>query len=142
MIKYWKYILCIVLCIISYGVGYYTKPDKVVTKIQTITVEKIVQHENVDTTQTIIIKPDKTKTIVTHTTSHTDTKTQVDEKQNTEIIQTKSSSAVVSALVGYNFSNLTPVYGASVTKRVLGPINVGGWLLTNGTCGASVGFSF
>ncbi len=51
----------------------------------------------------------------------------------------------VSALAGYDFSSprsLSPIYGISVNKEVLGPLTVGAYGLTNGIIGVSIGVNF
>lgn len=64
-------------------------------------------------------------------------------------LQTKTSLVLqpvkrnnVSALAGIDAHTLTPIYGISATRQLVGPITAGAFALTNGVLGLSVGISF
>lgn len=109
-------------------------------KTQTVTVEKEVIHNDVRTVVHTVTQPngvsDTTTTIIDHTV-----KTDIAKSVS---ITTRAPTLNISALVANDFSKglLIPAYGVSVSKQVLGPITVGGFGLTNGTIGLSVGLNF
>lgn len=83
-----------------------------------------------------------TTTIDTSTVKKVDTITDTDTHITQDVIPPKIDTLNVSILVGLDVSRQTPVYGASITKQVLGPITVGAFGLTNGSVGGSIGISF
>ncbi len=145
----------------AYAAGRWASPTKVVTKVQTVTVQQKVDKTQTDTNRdkhvkTVVHevrKPDgeviKTVTI----TQDTQTARQTHKVATDDIDKTKSSEKEVtytqskvtlSALAGVSFAGVAPqmVYGASITKPVLGPVTVGAFGLSNGTVGASLGLTF
>lgn len=140
---------------------------KVVTVEKTVTDESKKTKTETDrdrhreTIVTEITHPDGRVEKTTRTVDHTETKRKTDQDTKTEITQDKtevtekteervrgSSPVTVSALVGapISFSNgslLGPiVYGAHISKPLLGPISTGLWGLTPGVFGVSVGLVF
>lgn len=147
-----KIIIISVALLCSFAAGRYTVPTKTITVTKTVEVEK--KTENKDSNKHYVVvkhetdKPDGTKEITT-TKTETDT-TQTKVTDNTNISQDQSKTVIsgsqkvtLAALAGVQMPG-TPniVYGASVTKPVLGPITIGIFGLTNSTFGASVGVSF
>ena len=145
-------IISVVALLTAFAVGRWSAPEKV--KIQTVTVEKKTDDKKVNTddnkvtTITETDKPDGTKTKVTVISDKKDT--QVVDKKTDDLTQTvtkevdrSTSKVTISALAALNVSKLgVPIYGASVTKPILGPITVGAFGLQNGTVGVSLGLSF
>lgn len=145
-------IASVVALLVAFAVGRWSAPEKV--KIQTVTVEKKTDDKKTDTddhkvtTITETDKPDGTKTKVTVISDNKDT--QVVDKKTDDLTQTttkevdrSSSKVTISALAAVNVTKLgVPIYGASVSKPILGPITVGIFGLQNGTAGVSVGLSF
>jgi hypothetical protein len=138
-------------------VGRYSLPQKVVTKVQTVEVEKKTSDEHklvadrTTTTTQQVKKPDGTVMTTTVTKNDVQTRDTTDilsvdsKKSDTEKTVTYSGSRwSMSVLAGKNVSSLSaaPTYGASVGYRLLGPVTVGGFGLTNGTVGLSLGLSF
>ena len=136
----------------AFAVGRWSAPEKV--KIQTVEVEKKTEDKKVnidDHKVTTIVetdKPDGTKTKTTVITDNKDTKV-VDKKTDdttkttTKEIDKSSSNVTISALAAINITSPgLPIYGASVTKPILGPITVGIFGFQNGMAGASVGLTF
>lgn len=140
---------------------YYFSPTKVKTETKMVEVIKTVEVEKKDTAKDrkrkIVVKEKKgadgsieKTTVLTDDTSSV-SKTDI-AKDTTDFKSSESSKTVeratdkvtISALAGINpFSGAqTPVYGASITKPILGPITVGAWGLNNGTVGVSIGLSF
>lgn len=104
---------------------------------ETKTVTKETEHT---VTHTIIVeRPDGSKT--------TDTIIDSKETKKTDSVvkvQTSKKGLNVSVLASNDFSSrlLKPVYGASVSKELIGPITVGVFGFTNGVLGVSVGLNF
>lgn len=64
------------------------------------------------------------------------------EKQTAQV-ESKRTRVSVQALIGTDVTNrFQPVYGAAVSKEVLGQITIGAFGLTNGTLGVSLGLNF
>lgn len=128
----------------GYGTALYTRPTKEVIKTQVVTQTNDVIHDHIHTVVVTVTKPDGTKT----TTSTTDNGTVIDNKSNTiasnsTTITNSKPQWKVAGLAGLDIHNLaSPVYGAQVEKRLLGPISVGIWGLTNATAGISASLEF
>lgn len=149
----------ILLTLVAYGFGRWSAPETVKEVVKTVEVEKKTETKTTDTdkdkhkktTVTETIGADGTKTTTTvieeaTTTKRTTADTSTDTKDSTTVSdkETTYSSAKVSvlALYGVRFSAGEQVWGASVSKPILGPITVGIWALTPGVIGASVGLTF
>ena len=155
-----KIIVASVSLLTAFALGRYTVPTKTKIEVRTVTVEKTIdktqtqtdQDKHKETTVTETIKPDGTKQTVTQTVE--DTQTQKDQKtvdtsqtqttqDKTKEITRQGSPVTILALAGVSYHNLsTPVYGASVSRNLLGPISMGVWGLSSGTFGVGVGLSF
>lgn len=148
-----KYKVYIAICaiLVSFAVGRFSvgKPE---IKTDVAIVQKDKSDEAKDThitttTKEITDATGKKEVDTTTTTdivSHiqkTDTST---EQVLTDIIPAKVGTLNISMLGGVDTKGVgNPfVYGASVTKQILGPISLGVFGLTNGTAGVSVGISF
>lgn len=127
----------IILLLAAFATGRYTAPEKVKVETKTVEVEKVKEK-----IKTVVVKnPDgssTTTTIVDRDSSkgkETDTTKEVDNKK---------SSTSISALAGIDITNPAKgyVFGAHVSKRLLGPIEFGVFGLTNGTAGISAGLRF
>lgn len=103
---------------------------------------------NTDTHKVTTITEDcatgkKVTTITENTNTKSEDKKDTDIKLDKTVTPQKTSTLNVSALAGTGlFSSLNPVYGASITKELIGPITVGGFGLTNGVVGVSIGLNF
>jgi len=109
-------------------------------KTETVNVDHDVVHNNI-VTVTHTIK--EASGVVDTTVTTTDNSTQVKTDTNTAIV-TKSPTLNISGLVANDFSRgiLQPVYGASVSKQVMGPVTAGVFGLSNGIIGLSIGLNF
>lgn len=147
----YKVIIAALALLVSFAAGRYT----VATVTKTETAAKDVNHSVSDadkdvhkvTTVTEQVKPDGTKQITTKTVEDSHATKQIDDSDvktsDTKTEVTRGASKInLSALAGIDFNTKSAVYGASVTKDLLGPINTGAWGLTNGTVGVSIGLSF
>lgn len=106
---------------------------------KTVTVEHEVEHNNIVTvTHTV----HDANGAVDTTTTVTDHSTKIESNSQTALVN-KPLDWHVGALVGMDVhKGLIPIYGASLDRRILGPVTVGGFGLTNGTIGVSIGLSF
>ena len=147
----------IVFCVYSatlLATGAYLVPTKV--KIEKKTDSKVTNTEKKKKRKITIVenkKPDgevnKTTTITDDSDSKDNSKsvdTAISDKQSdtSKEVTHEGSKVSISALAGINPFNgpQAPVFGASLTKPVLGPITVGAWGLNNGTIGGSLGLTF
>ena len=144
-----KLLACCLVVVAAFAAGRWAAPEKVRTETKIVEVEKKTskKDEHRETTTTDVVKPDGTHTSTTtvvednHEGTTSDTSlTEVDKKEVTR----GTSKVTISALAGIRPFDLTtpPVYGASITKPILGPLAVGAFFLTNGTVGASIGLTF
>jgi hypothetical protein len=140
--------LAIAMLLGAFVAGRYSatqKPEvKTVSSVQDVTKEASNKDTHSVTTTKVIQQPDGAKETDTTTTvdtvaHNTDVITDT-SKVTTDVIPPKTNTVNVSALAAID--NWTPYYGVSVSKQVLGPITVGGFGLTNGTLGISIGINF
>lgn len=158
-----KYKIAIALVVVaiatSFAVGRYTVSEKIKIETKIVEVEKKTEKKDQDvnkaerkeTTITESVKPDGTKETTTKIIEDTNTNknTKVDTVQNdttktdaSKTIEKGGSRLNISALGGYDIIKGVPVYGASISKDVIGPVSAGLWGLSNATVGISVGLSF
>lgn len=155
-----KVIIVSVSLLAAFAFGRWSSPEKVKTEIKTVEVEKKTEDTQIDSdknrhkeTKVVeITHPDGTKEKTTQTvedsqsTKKTDQSVTDNTQKSTEEVKEityATAKVTISALAGLNVSSLSlPVYGASVTKPILGPITVGLWGLSNSTIGGSIGLTF
>lgn len=106
-------------------------------KVETVQ-DKTQIHEN----KTIVekIKPDGT--VIRKIVEKKDTKADVkkDKAESKVEIVDRTKDWFVGAMAATNFST-TPVFGAQVNRRILGPFSAGVFLLTDKTAGVTLGLS-
>ncbi len=141
-----KIALIIAGLLVAFAGGYYLAPSKVETKV--VEIEKKTDTErdkHRETTTTETVKPDGTKQVVTIMVEDTNTKRKTETKEDTKSVSAPaprpriSLSALGGLPVSYPF---TPVFGAHVSKEILGPITIGAWGLSSMTFGISMGVNF
>jgi hypothetical protein len=123
----------LVVFICGYTVGHYYSPEKIKEVIKEVKVT--------DTKKTTII--DKTVTPDGTTKERTVVKEVVHQNENKDSVKIEKvkSNWKVSALAGIN-KDRTPVYGASIEKNIIGPVNLGIWGTTSSEVGAVVSYEF
>lgn len=143
----YKLLLLSIALLLAFAAGRWLVPQKVkvITKVQTV-VQTVVKHDTHVRTVTIVTqKPDGTKitkTTVTHDSS-TETGVKVEHKKDhKKVVSTSQPQYEIAAIAGYDFHTSHKVYGAMVSKQVLGPVNLGVWGLSNSEIGISVGVRF
>lgn len=156
-----KILICVVALATAFAIGRFTVPEKIKEVVKVVEVEKKVIVKEKGTTQekkmkTVIVevtRPDgtkeKTTTITedtqtaTETSSRSDTETKTDTTKETEIVR-GNSKVTVSALAGIKVTRPQDgmVFGASLTKPILGPVTLGAFGFTDGRAGVSIGLSF
>ncbi len=158
-----KVILTLAALATAFAAGRWLSPTKIEKVVEIHEVVKEVEkktgttdtqrNKRVEKTITETVSPDGTRTITTRivettdtdrksatdSTSTTDTET---NSKSTEVVEYKRSSWSVLALGGVDSSSWKPVYGAHISKTILGPISVGGWGLSSGVGGVSIGLQF
>lgn len=141
-----KVLIGIIACASVFAAGRFSAPEK----IKTVTIEIEKKTTTADTTKevhrkiTTIERPDGTReTIVTEDTTSENKSSTTDDKSLTSSKEiTKGSNTTILALVGVDFSTPGIMYGASISRPVLGPISIGVWALTNKTAGLGIGLAF
>lgn len=138
--------------VLAFSIGRYSVRSPEVhdiKSIQTDTKKDENRDTHRDTTITTIKTPDGTVKTVKTITEISDIETKTDTNQTRlsshDSIPPKTGTINISGLVGNDFSkswSLTPIYGISVTKEFLGPVTLGGYGLTNGIIGLSIGLNF
>lgn len=135
-----KYVVYIALvsCLIGLAFGRFSLPAK--KSVTKTTATDVAKSDDSVIHVIKVQKPDGT--IVTKTTvdKHVDTVVRKDTKDQT-VVEYNQPKWTISALGALNLDGKVS-YGASVSYRLLGPINVGVFGLTSGYLGASLGVSF
>jgi hypothetical protein len=144
-----KIIISIVVVAASFSAGRFSAPTKVETKTEVVKVEieKKERKSDTDKTTVEVVKPDGTKITRTETKRTTETKTdtkQGERTTDTKLVEGQKSPVTISALGAINIGDPAQgiIYGASVSRPMIGPIAVGIFGLTNGTVGLSIGLQF
>lgn len=135
--------------LVSFACGRYTVQAPEVKTTETVQqdVKKDVDKDtNTHQVEVKVQKPDGTVqttiTTDTSTTAKVDTNVTTNTQIKQDVIPPKTNTLNVSVLAGLDFARQTPVYGASVSKQLLGPITIGAFGLTNGIIGGSIGLNF
>src|SRR5689334_20262072 len=140
-----KVIISISVIILAFATGRFSVPTSTKeTKVELLAEKVNLVKKTKKKKHTVIVettKPNGEKEKRTEITYNSSNNVQKDSDKKSEISTTKqvtrASEVTVSVLLGGSFSNLTPVYGLSVTKPVLGPVTVGIWGLQSGILGGS-----
>lgn len=154
-----KIIIVVVYTAAAIAVGRYSTPEKIKVEVRTVEVEKKTDDKKTDakanthkkTTVVEIDKPSGEKDITMTITDDNSIETSIDNKETDVLDKTTDQSkevvrgdskVTISAMGGYDVTLNRVVYGASITKPVLGPFTVGVWGLTEPVFGASIGIEF
>lgn len=139
-------IIISVLLLVSFAAGRYSVSNPTVKTEVTKNTEEAVKTNKVTHKVTTITKDPSGKDITTiteDTASNTDKVIDSTTTEKQTIVPAKRNSVNVSALASVNFTRSSmPVYGASVSKEIIGPITVGVFGLTDSTIGVSIGLNF
>ncbi len=138
-----KDFLVVAVCCLGVGYAfgvYYAQPpstkDAVKTDVQS---QKDTEIHSITVTEE---EPSGAK----KTTTTTDTAS-VSSRISAETVKSSTTASPnptyhASILYGYDVSNRKSTYGLSIDRRLLGPVSIGVWGLTNNTLGVSLGVSF
>lgn len=144
------------LLLLGIGIGRFSLPAKVITKTETIEVEKkqavtnVTQNDKSTTTVTETKKPDGTVSTTTVVSNNITTNTH-DTAQDVTDSDTKTDKEItyntdklgINVLAGVDVTKPTQViYGGQLEYRVIGPVNAGIFGLANGLFGVSLGLRF
>lgn len=161
-LKY-KVIIAVVALAGAFAFGRYSAPESIKKSTETnqgedkksTTDKETDKHEHKKTTTREITKPDGTKetdtttetdTDVNRTTKNTTSDVSSSASKTTEEITRGHSRLTISALGATRVNNLsgpfTPAYGGMIQRDMIGPVNMGAFGLSDGTCGVAVGLSF
>lgn len=132
-----------IVIIVAFALGRLSAPDVSTTSSQTTNTEK---HQDKDVHEVVEETHLPDGTVKVKKTIDSSTKTDVEKsstKQTEKIVAPTGSKVNVSGIIANDgFRSLTPIYGVSVSKEIIGPITAGVFGLTNGIIGASVGINF
>jgi hypothetical protein len=132
--------------VIGLAVGRFTLPAKVVTKIQTVEVQKVVVQDHTVTVVKTVKEPNGAVEVTQTTHNDVVTASQDQIKQSLDketLYNTSRWSLNVIAAVPLGRGIAQPVeYGLSASYRLIGPFSVGAMGLQDGTVGVSVGITF
>ena len=144
--KQLKLILMVILvAAAAFFIGKYSNTQKTKIKTQFITQTVVVNHHDIRTVVHTVKEPNGT--VVTNTTTQdnstvTGNGIKVAKSKETESGSTTSGKWKISALAGVDFKGGNLAYGAELDRKILGPIYVGAWGLSNSSFGVSIGFQF
>lgn len=143
----YKILIAMLALAASFAFGRYTVNSTTKTTEDTKVDTTIDSDKNKhkETTTVTIELPSGEKRTTTTTTEDSNTIKHSAQEVTQHIDQTitKGDSYLnVSALAGLDVSKMRPVYGASVSKEMLGPITLGAFGMTNGLIGLSIGLNF
>ena len=153
-----KYFIVIFVFVVGVAAGRFSLPAKVITQIETQTIEKIVYKESKDINKDKVvvieetINPDGSKTKkttitdkstitvnkdqTTDTASNSHSETVVDYGKNAFMISALASTSILTD------NQQSIAFGAHVQKRLLGPIYAGMFGFTDKRFGVSLGLTF
>lgn len=158
-IKY-KIVALVFLTVGSFAIGRWVAPEKIRIETHTVEIEKKTEETKSDTSvdrhkETTVVEvshPDGTKEKKTTTVEDSsanrkhDTKTEDDKETDSssvKVVEHSSSKITISALAAINPFSLGPaIYGAHVSKAILGPVTIGFFGFSDGRMGASAGLTF
>ncbi len=128
----------VIVCslLVGYVAGRYGHPVKVT---ETKVVE--VQIEKQDKSQIIkveTVKPDGTR--ITKTRTKKDVVTDTDKRTEAVKVVENTARFSIAGLAGLHAGQV--LYGAALVSKVAGPVELGAFILTNGTAGVSLGVGF
>lgn len=155
-----KVLLSALTIIVSFALGRWATPTKIITKTEIVEVEKKTDNKNTEaerdkhktTTTTETSRPDGTKTTTTTTTEDSTTHKTASESSTSDSTKTTETSkevtrssdkVTISVLGSLKLNDLTSgsSYGGMIYKPILGPIGLGIGFLTNTTIFVSLGLS-
>lgn len=128
-------VVVLVVAALSVAVTKYYWP-RVETK--TVEVTKEVLKTDVRTVVKIVEKPDGSKETTTEIVDHSSK----ESSKSKESVKYTQKDWMVSASASTKFTNIEPIYGAQVQRRILGPIYMGVVASTDKMVGVSVGLEF
>ncbi len=138
-----KIIISIIALATAFASGRFLSPEKTKTVERIVEVEKIVTKVEHSTT-VIVEKPDGTKETTIVKDTNTDSRTTKDSTTNSKESTISKDRLNISVLAGMQLplSNSSSVFGASVTKNLIGPVTVSVWGLSNASGGVGLGLNF
>lgn len=144
----------------AFAAGRFLTPEKVRIETRTVEVEKKTSESSSDTnidrhretTTTETTRPDGTKEKKTTVVEDTQANRKHDDKTDDEkssdsssvkIVERSSAKVTISALAAVNPFTPGPfLYGASISKPILGPLSLGAFGFSDGRIGLSAGLTF
>lgn len=142
--KQYKFVLIAILFAlgIGYGVGRHLQPAEIKTEIKEV--EKIVEKikKDIVIVEREVRQPDGTVIVDRETRDRSEEAIRRDTRREEETEINNKAQWKANIHVKSSISNLVPQYGASVERRILGPVWVGVGAYQDGTANVSVGWEF
>jgi len=129
----------------AYLLGRHHAPDRVVTEVKTVYVDRIVESEQENKTETVTEKIKELPSGEKLTVRKIKTQSQKESKKDTSSKITQELNKIE---VSQDYTSLKVLvdidrnFGLSVSRKVLGPLEIGLFGFTDGRIGASVGIQF
>mgnify|MGYP001596944308 CR=1 FL=1 len=160
--RHWRKLALVGVVVLAFLFGKFSTPAKVVTEVQTVTVERVVEKmvevkaaAKVVYIDRVITKDGEVRERivereVTKIERKEDREATKEEERKAITIKENHATARVSLLVGADFApawqpipNGGPLtVGVHAEFRVMGPVTVGVWGLHTGAVGGSIGLEF
>lgn len=131
-------IVTIISASLAYAGGrFFTKPTIITKNVEVIKEVEVIKRD-VRTVIKEVTRPDGTKEVDTVIEDRTRERTRTDaDRSNEVIVKNEKTQWKIDISARTKLQDLVPVYGANVSRRIIGPIFVG----VNGWTDSSVGFS-
>lgn len=143
-----KVILGITAILTAFSFGRFSAPVKTVTETKVVEVEKKTEDKDITDHKKVVIVKNKDGSSTTTVTDDRDSKSkQTDNTQvssdTTKITIKEGARTTITAMAGVSITQVgTPIYGASVSRTIMGPIAIGAFGLSNGVGGVTLGLNF
>lgn len=159
MEKKYQVALAGVVILTAFAFGRYSAPEKIKIVKETAEVDNKKKDSETDVNKTtnkkttIVeeVKPDGTTKKTTEIVEGTETNKQKTVSEDSQSIKTSKETKEIikdtgrlnlGLLAGAAVTDRKLIYGAYLSRNVLGPITLGVWGFNNATFGASIGLSF
>lgn len=146
-----KVLLAALALTVAFAFGRYsapTKPNITQTKAVVATTQMVADKDTHKQTQIIVVRQPSgaettTTTIKEDTVSVVDTNKQVESQTKTIVTQPVRSTVNISAMFGVDVRHPNAmIYGAQVSKQLLGPVQIGVYGMSNSVVGFTIGLNF
>lgn len=136
-------LVLVIAAVVGYAFGRYVQPARIEIRTETVTKEVETKHNNIVTTEHTVKQPDGT--IITDTEikdTSFETKKETQDVKSDTVVQNAKPQWKVNLMSNFQAGPLSYLYGASVERRILGPVFVGAFGNVDQKYGVTVGIEF